>query len=698
MRSLWKAFFVLLLAGACVMCLAMGCGDDGGTDPVIDTDGDGVADSDDNCPSVANANQLNTDGDSEGNACDTDDDNDGVLDATDNCPLVSNPNQEDANSNGVGDACEGDMDGDGVPDGADNCPLVPNPDQADADSDGIGDACEGDPTPCDEAALIVATANDSLGRQMYELIEITLDDPDSTFRPRDVDFSGLNGLYQQATALCATNIDASFGLAFTGLMVFLQDETMNDFIDRMKYVFDTLNFYPPSPLGKLPGVPTGGSMTLDGMPLATGDIFRVLPAFYELDRAVMRVAAGDPMISEFQTIIETSLLPKVVQARTYMDKVLNYPDYTFTVTPMMQGNAGADNVVLDRSDFEVIQSCLYGAEAGLHIFLARDLDLTEYSDAGITTALDQASSFLSLKEAGAGLNHMQTAKSRILSAADHAETALINLIAEIGTDQFDDLIQVYPNDLEDLQEIKDSLAHYRTYFDGPIEWSIVYNEDWYEWWDGEIWHWEYEADTFAATVDISQFFDNPMNNPKLFLPGYTITIEAISGAFVDFADAHFSRSKYWTAMEIIYGLTFPYDTADWSGDTISFLNHLPDGNTSEFYHLLYQDSWNYGSWTDVGRQQFVFGWDDEYFSGGDQRYVWNYYSDNMYDYRYLYQDPDRIIICYAWTASNWAEWEFPDPTFNGLLPNMDNAQLKDHILNIEPGFWHQSDCDTVSVD
>jgi len=684
MRNTWKAFFVLLLACACVICLAVGCGDDGGTtEPEVDTDGDGVVDSEDNCPNIANANQLNTDGDSEGNACDTDDDNDGVLDAADNCPLVANPGQEDANSNGVGDACEGDMDGDGVPDATDNCPLVYNPDQADADGDGTGDACEGALTPCDSAALIVATANDSLGRQMYELIEVTLDDPDSTFRPHDIDFTGLNGMYQQATVLCATNIDASFGLAFTGLMVFLQDETLNDFIDRMKYVFDTLNFYPPSPAAKLPGVVTGGSMTMDGLPLATDNIFRILPAFYELDRAVMRVAAGDPMISEFQTIIETSLLPKVVQARTYMDKVLSYPDYTFTITPMMQGNAGADDVILDRSDFQVIQASLYGAEAGLRIFLARNLDLTEYSDAGITTALDQSSSFLSLKAGGVGLNHMQTAKDRILTAADHIDVALDNLIAEIGTDQFNDLIQVYPEDMQDLLDMKDSLTHYKSYFDGPKEWSVVYDT----------------ADTFSTTVDISQFFDNPMDNPKLFLPTYDITIEAISGAYIGFVDQHFSRSAYWAAMDTIYGLTFPYDTADWSGDAMSFVNHLPDGDNSEFYYLLYQESWNWGSWTDVGRLQFVFGWDDVTYDGwGNVRSAWSYYSNNLWEYHDLYENPDRVIICYVWEADTWGEWEFPDPTFNDLMPIMTNAELKDLIIENSPDFWQKSDCDTVSFD
>ena len=43
-----------------------------------DTDGDGVADQDDNCPTYANADQTDSDGDGQGNACDLDDDNDSL--------------------------------------------------------------------------------------------------------------------------------------------------------------------------------------------------------------------------------------------------------------------------------------------------------------------------------------------------------------------------------------------------------------------------------------------------------------------------------------------------------------------------------------------------------------------------------------------------------------------------------------------
>jgi len=56
------------------------------TNEPCDADGDGVEDSIDNCPLVANEDQADFDGDGYGDACDADDDNDGVGDTDDAFP------------------------------------------------------------------------------------------------------------------------------------------------------------------------------------------------------------------------------------------------------------------------------------------------------------------------------------------------------------------------------------------------------------------------------------------------------------------------------------------------------------------------------------------------------------------------------------------------------------------------------------
>ncbi len=102
-----------------------------------DSDGDDIADNADNCPAAANAAQIDTDGDAQGNACDSDDDNDQVADLDDAFPL--DPSESvDTDADGIGNNADNDDDGDQVADDEDAFPLDPT-ETLDNDADGIGD-------------------------------------------------------------------------------------------------------------------------------------------------------------------------------------------------------------------------------------------------------------------------------------------------------------------------------------------------------------------------------------------------------------------------------------------------------------------------------------------------------------------------------------------------------------------------------
>lgn len=64
-----------------------------------------------------------------------DGDGDGVVDTVDNCPLVANPDQSDQDGDGIGDVCDEDLDGDGAP----NQTEDGGPNGGDGNGDGVGD-------------------------------------------------------------------------------------------------------------------------------------------------------------------------------------------------------------------------------------------------------------------------------------------------------------------------------------------------------------------------------------------------------------------------------------------------------------------------------------------------------------------------------------------------------------------------------
>ena len=137
-----KAVLVLVLLSGCSAMFDLSAAENG------DSDGDGIATSVDNCPSVYNPDQSNLDHDELGDACDACDlsdsadvDMDGIPDSCDGCVGSG----VDADMNGVDDACEScqgngtDSDGDGVDDNCDKCAGGPEHDE---DRDGIPDACD----------------------------------------------------------------------------------------------------------------------------------------------------------------------------------------------------------------------------------------------------------------------------------------------------------------------------------------------------------------------------------------------------------------------------------------------------------------------------------------------------------------------------------------------------------------------------
>ena len=109
---------------------------------VADLDQDGIQDSVDNCPQVANSEQGDNDLDDQGDLCDADDDNDGFDDIVDDFPFDASESL-DSDGDGIGNNADADDDGDGVADADDAFPLDAS-ETIDTDGDGIGNNADSD--------------------------------------------------------------------------------------------------------------------------------------------------------------------------------------------------------------------------------------------------------------------------------------------------------------------------------------------------------------------------------------------------------------------------------------------------------------------------------------------------------------------------------------------------------------------------
>ena len=510
-------------------------------------------------------------------------------------------------------------------------------------------------------------ATSALENEFYALINMI--ETDEIDHPGDIDFTLSNGLFREAIELDPDNVDAHFGAGLTELLVFTHDPDVQAVFDAWEAFLDTGSAFVADTglsslskslsVGMLGSFPRNPFLGLRGAHAAASYL------------NLFQLAVSDPpTIDDIQAVIESAFLPRLDYALERFDIADDHPDYTFTITPKMQGNLEEDPVELDLTELYVLETAANLIRSFSSVVVAYSFGPAAYDSAAIIDFLSQGSGFLSLRSNGAA--QMGNAAIHLL-AASHALDNAVDFLQGETDDQSDDIITVDSMNVSEL----DSITHYNGKFREDFLNGFTLTEDWND--DG--------IDT-ELTFNLSTLFDNPIQDFKSLLPDYTVAVgRDTSYELGEHHDDYFSipalvdvptSAWYHWYREHSYNAEYDdeYHEVDTSGFSIPVVNAVVDsllevfsgdntlarwsvsahwnGSLSQGQHLIYVDVW-YSYWTRIPE--------------------WSYYTGIL-----------------AWDAASYSEWTFPNPSFNGLLPDItSDAVFKSTFGITESDFLNMAD-------
>ena len=411
------------------------------------------------------------------------------------------------------------------------------------DYEDLREVGEQDRTAAREKASAAKEEMERVLSDIYDVDEVDLD---------RIDFSEAERLYQEAIAADPRNTEAQFGAALTHLLVLAANEDV-------RALQDSINAYTGDDEGS-------GKLAIVAMDLAaTAETAAKSPL---LVAKITQEAIEDPLkVSDIQKTIEEEILPAIDFSLERLRIVEGDPDFTFELTPEMQGDEEEEPREIDLGEVYMIVANLRLLKAVFLVATAYDFD---FDDNGSYAFLDDGSNenvlrhwerllnpkgtFMTLRSADA----MRGAKASILTAIDKIEEGMASIRAETD-DQDDDLILA--DDLDDLDEeidlsdqddlpeffrdirtTGDALSKAREILEGTVEIEADFDGD---------------EDTPKQTVvfDVGRFFDNPIRDLRTLLPYHTWHLDRLQNR--NFADELVLTDASGTALEESPPLVFP---------------------------------------------------------------------------------------------------------------------------------------------
>ncbi len=500
------------------------------------------------------------------------------------------------------------------------------------------------------ARATVDSANAALEDVLYYMINSGVDDH------RDINFSRPYNFFNRAYQQDPNNLDANFGLALTSLLMITQDDDFNNM------VFDWESYFGTS---------------VEGLGKSTSSFKPLFPVSFEgVEMPHRRLAYGlvnlpkkalqdPPTFNDIQSVIETALLPRLDVAIKALDRIDNNPDYTYMVSPRMQGDPGADSVEIDLTEIYVLEFYINMLNAMANFTISYNVDIWGYDSLQAISAFSKGGTFLSLRRGGQPMNN---AKSSLLTALDKMEAG-IDFLQNESDPQDNDLIKLDGSQRE-IDEIEQQIDEARNMFAGPQ----AITDDWDD---------NPATPDETISLDYGQLFDNPIADLKAKLPNYSINVFGVdvTSGYESFEEdmavrAELSVSEdnyyYYNRSYSWYGGGQAYDYFDSNVDIPGFDTAFDSLVTA----LMAKPNIKY-IYIDV--------------SWGESLTAGNYIITEEF---YVYHAKERTLFrayvpALTWQANSFSTWIFPDPTFNGFMPGMTDSEFK-RVFGITADDWEKS--------
>jgi len=498
----------------------------------------------------------------------------------------------------------------------------------------------------------VDQANAALEDILYELINGA---PPAS--PQDVDFSPAYDLYMEALAADPDHPGANFGAGLLEILMLTQDPEVQEFFARLAAFVEAGDYF-KAPSGAEAGLlPPAPAFDLRKVELPVSLPVRMTRAYY------YSAFQQDPTVDELQQICLNEVLPRIETALARLAKVAEHPDFTFTVTPRMQGDPNEDSLEIDMTEVRATMAALDVLRAALYQFTAYDFNFEEYTGEEMQRKLSRGSSFGTLHPEGA--SRMQSALSAWFDAVDDLEAA-IDFLENETDDQSDDVIKVDPYDGITQAEL-DSVKAYIPKVRKMLESSETITADW----DGKN-----ETPEEPVEISLHAMYSSPVQDLKELLPPYTVSLDTQP------------VSAHWKHLDtlVVGSFTVPEEGFYvWQRSAHYFEGGL---ESSSFNANITVPEWD-AAWLVLGG--IAESARDAYLNASYSKFLTaGAHTDTCYmSIDYEDYSEARYVPVITWDADSYQDWIFPDPTFGGVFPGMTDSEFK-RIFGITEEAWTKS--------